>query len=71
MAQTKSEKLLGIKEVLEIVPVTKPTIYRLMQDGKFPASRRVTPGRVCWRQSDIDEWIAGLWGEPDTDKEEG
>ena len=61
--QTRNEKLLGIKEVLEVVPVTKNTIYRLMSEGRFPANQRISRGRVCWRASDIDEWIAACWDE--------
>lgn len=61
--QTKTEKLLGLKEVLEIVPVTKNTIYRMMRNGKFPSCQPISEGRVCWRQSEIDHWIASCWDE--------
>ena len=61
--QAKTEKLLGIKEVLEIVPVAKNTIYRMMHKGKFPAHHRVSEGRVCWRQSEIEKWIDTRWEE--------
>lgn len=57
----KHERLLGIREVLEIVPVTKQTIYRMMRDGEFPTQRRISEGRVCWRRSEIEKWIDDCW----------
>ncbi len=56
-----NERLLGIEEVMEIIPISRSGLYRLMRDGDFPASRQVTPGRVCWRRTDLDEWIVERW----------
>lgn len=38
----------------------KPSIYRLMQQGKFPKSVKLSPRASGWRSTDIDEWIDSL-----------
>jgi len=61
--KNRDEGLLGIDEVLEVVPISRSALYRLRRDGDFPESRHVTAGRVCWRRTDVDEWIAMRWEE--------
>jgi hypothetical protein len=34
------------------------TIIRLMDEGRFPPSVRVTPGRIGWRAADIEKYRA-------------
>lgn len=40
-----------------IIPYTKPTIYKMMEDGQFPKPIRLGERRVAWRESDILEWL--------------
>jgi prophage regulatory protein len=33
------------------------TLWRRVRDGSFPQPIRISPGRVAWRESDIEAWI--------------
>ena len=34
------------------------TIFKLEKAGKFPARRKLSPGRVGWLKSEVDAWLA-------------
>jgi len=51
------DRMLVIAQVAALSGVSKNTIYRLIKLGKFPDSVQISYRRVCWRQSDIQEWI--------------
>ncbi len=53
------DKLLTLKEVEGITSFRKPTIYRLIKLGEFPAQVRISRNRVAWLSSEVDAWIAG------------
>ena len=57
-----AERLISMKEVTGRVPFTKVHIYRLIGRGEFPDRVRIGKRRVCWRESDIDAWIASKVG---------
>ena len=54
-----SERLIRLRDVIEKTGLSKTTIYRLSgdTDSDFPASVRLTPAAVGWRESEIDVWI--------------
>jgi excisionase family DNA binding protein len=54
-----SERLLTRPEIIALVGVTYPTIWKMMKRGEFPAAR-VLGGRSMWVRSEIDAWVAGL-----------
>lgn len=33
------------------------SLYKLEQDGKFPARRQLSPGRVAWITAEVQEWM--------------
>lgn len=58
-------KLLRKSEVLDMLGVSYPTIWRWVRDGKFPAPREIgatdgKDGTVRWVQSEVEAWIKGL-----------
>ena len=53
-----NERLISMKEVTSRVPFTKVHVYRLIKRGEFPDRVKIGKRRVCWRESDIDAWIA-------------
>jgi prophage regulatory protein len=56
-------KLLRKSEVLEMVGVSYPTIWRWVRDGKFPAPREIggkDVRAVRWVQSEIEAWMEAL-----------
>jgi len=54
--QVKTE-LLKISQVMGLVPMSKPSIYRLMAVGKFPKPITLGERSVFWIKSDIEEYI--------------
>lgn len=36
------------------------TIFKLERDGKFPARKQLSPGRVGWLRAEVDAWLSGL-----------
>jgi prophage regulatory protein len=52
----KPTRLLTKAQVLELVPVTYPTIWSWMRLGKFPRSREMSPDRVVWFEEEILAW---------------
>lgn len=57
---TTPERLVFPKEVQERTQLSRATIWRMQRDGKFPAHRQLSPGRVCWLESEIAAWIQAL-----------
>ena len=51
------ELLWSIKTVILKTGLSRPSIYRYMKRGQFPARRRVGPNRVAWVASEIVVWI--------------
>ena len=51
------DKLIVEKEVLEICPFGKTTLWSKIKNSEFPAPRRVTPHRKAWIASEVQEWI--------------
>ena len=50
--------LLSKAKVIEVTSLSNTTIWRMMKQGKFPKSVKASMGRVVWRKSDIDTWLA-------------
>jgi prophage regulatory protein len=55
-----SEKILKINSVVEAVQLSRPTIYRLASEGKFPRPVKLSSRASGWFASDISEWISAL-----------
>jgi prophage regulatory protein len=46
-------KILRLNGVLDVVGVTKSSIYQWIRDGKFPARVHLGPRSVGWRQAEL------------------
>jgi prophage regulatory protein len=67
-------RLIPMKEVVTIVSLSRPTIYNLLKEGKFPPPTRLTESRIAFRSDLIEKWVAerpfdvspkgGLHGKP-------
>lgn len=55
-AQTTQERLLNLKEVQRLVPLSKVSIYKLISENSFP--KQVKIGRSSyWPESEIGEFV--------------
>jgi predicted DNA-binding transcriptional regulator AlpA len=52
-------KLILKRELLERVPLSYATIWRLMREGRFPRARQIGQ-RSVWVESEIEEFLASL-----------
>ena len=53
--QDSPQKLLSIEEFLKLIPISRPTIYRLVKAGRlFPVR---VGRRVFFRSEDVDAFI--------------
>lgn len=46
-------------EVVALVGLGYSTIWRLEREGKFPARRKLSAGRVGWVRSEVEAWVQG------------
>ena len=49
-------RMLSEKQVLEIVPVGRTTLYRMEKSGRFPKSTYVSPNRRLWFLDEVVAW---------------
>ena len=49
-------RMLSEKQVLEIVPVGRTTLYRMEKAGRFPKSTYISPNRRVWFEDEIVAW---------------
>ena len=45
------------RELLNIIGLSDPTIYRLEKAGKFPKRLQLGGNSVGWLSEEVDEWI--------------
>jgi predicted DNA-binding transcriptional regulator AlpA len=45
-------------EVIELTGMSRSTLKRAIRDGGFPSPRKLTRGRVGFRQDEIATWVA-------------
>ena len=50
--------MLSKKQVVERTGLSAVTIWRRIQAGDFPQPRQLTPNRIGWPDSEIEEWEA-------------
>ncbi len=54
---TNRDGLLRLRQVLELVPVSKSAWWAGCASGRYPAPIKLTPRTTCWRRRDILDFI--------------
>jgi predicted DNA-binding transcriptional regulator AlpA len=49
-------RMLTLQQVLEIVPVSRMTLFRMERDGRFPPSYYVSGNRKAWFADEVAAW---------------
>lgn len=54
----QAQEILTIKNILEIVPLSRATIYTLIENANFPAPKKL-PGskKSMWYRSEVAKWL--------------
>jgi prophage regulatory protein len=51
-------KLVSLRAVCELTSLSRATIYRLVEQAKFPKPMKITPNRIAWRERAVLDWLA-------------
>ncbi len=54
------DRLMRLPEVVQVVGLSRTTIYDRVAKGTFPAPMQLGPASVAWVQSEVNEWIKSL-----------
>jgi len=52
----------SLAEVLSLYPVSKPTLYREIAAGRFPAQTRLSPNRSGWWKPAVHQKLHTIAG---------
>lgn len=55
-APADETKFIRMRDVLDSVPVSRPTIYRMMSRNEFPRAIRIG-STSFWVKAEVDEWM--------------
>jgi prophage regulatory protein len=50
-------RLLGVHAVLDLLSLSRATLYSMVKAGQFPKPVQVTENRVAWREREVRDWI--------------
>ncbi|MET4318068.1 AlpA family phage regulatory protein [Bradyrhizobium sp. RT5a] len=53
---TAARRMLTETQVLEIIPVSRTTLYRMEKAGRFPKCTYISPNRRVWYEDEIVKW---------------
>lgn len=62
-------RYLRIKQVAELVGLSRPTIYNMEKAGTFPKKTPLGRRAVAWRESEITAWMESRQNIEKTEKE--
>jgi len=54
---TSTKELIRFKELKELLGISRTTLWRWERKGKFPKHFNLGDNIICWRRSEIEEWI--------------
>jgi prophage regulatory protein len=54
--EPRPRRMLNEKQVLEIVPVSNVTLWRMEKAGTFPKGSYISSNRKVWFEDEIIEW---------------
>lgn len=55
-----TRKMLSLEQVLEIVPISRATLQRMIRTKDFPSAHYISPNRRVWYEDEISDWQEAL-----------
>lgn len=52
----KPRRMLNQEQVLQIVPVSRTTLWAMEKAGRFPKSTYISPNRRVWFEDEVVRW---------------
>ena len=53
-----NDQMLRIRQVQELVGLSRPSLYRRMRDSGFPRHRRMGPRASRWSEVEVRQWLS-------------
>jgi len=53
----KTQRLLKIKTVVERTALSRASIYRQINEGRFPAPVKIGARAIAWPESIVSQWL--------------
>lgn len=63
ISSTIKENLIRLPEVIRRTGFSKPYLYKLISDDKFPKQVKIGARSIAFVESEVDEWIANKIAE--------
>lgn len=57
MNTTAPQRLLRLRQVIELTGLGRDSVYRLIREGRFPRQRRLSERASAWRSDEVAAWI--------------
>jgi len=51
------QKIIRIKDVLKMIPICRSTLYKQIEEGRFPAPFKLSERCIAWKKTDIEKWL--------------
>ncbi|MBM7059331.1 AlpA family phage regulatory protein [Pseudomonas sp. UL073] len=58
VAAVQQDRFLRFGAVAEMIGLSRSTVWRMEQEGKFPKRVQLGSKSVAWRQSDLNAWMS-------------
>jgi prophage regulatory protein len=55
-------RMLNEQQLLQLIPISASTLYRLERSGKFPRSTYISENRRCWFEDEVVAWQTSING---------
>jgi prophage regulatory protein len=50
-------RFIRFKELRQRIPLGRTTIWKMMREGRFPQSRRISKMAAAWLESEVEDWM--------------
>jgi prophage regulatory protein len=61
--EAQPRRMLNEKQVLQLVPIARSTLWRMEKQGKFPKGSYILPGRKVWFADEVAAWQEQIEGQ--------
>lgn len=50
-------RVMPLSEVIETTTISRSTLFRMVEEGSFPAPRQIGKRRVGWLSDEVQAWL--------------
>jgi prophage regulatory protein len=55
---TSTPRLMSMRDVVTLTTYARPSIYRLVAQGRFPPPLKLGQTKIAFRADDVEAWLA-------------